>query len=80
MKFNVCAMHTVHCLSWLSVQYNNKKLHFGFLFNQWRLHDFFVGGAGGGGGGGGGGLVLKTKKIIFLVLKNELNWEKVMNA
>ncbi len=33
-----------------------------------------------GGGGGGGGLVLKTKKISFLVLKNELNWEKVMNA
>ncbi len=26
MKCNVC----VHCLSWLSVQYNNKKLNFGF--------------------------------------------------
>ncbi len=26
MKLNVCAMHTMHCLSWLSVQYNNKKL------------------------------------------------------
>ncbi len=67
MKFNVCAMHTVHCLSWLSVQYNNKKLHFGFLFNQWffLFNSIFL--LGGGGGGGG----LGAKKLIKLRESNE---------
>ncbi len=34
MKLNVCAMHTMHCVSWLSFQYNNEKQHFSFLYNK----------------------------------------------
>ncbi len=35
MKLNVCAMHTVHCLRWLSIQYNNKNTTF-WIFSQLR--------------------------------------------
>ncbi len=38
-------------------------------WKQWRLQDFFVGGAEGGRLNSSEG-----------VLKNELNWEKVINA